>query len=175
MNGGGGAAAVSNDGDAASKKYQRSSPAGRNKRSTDGSNAPVLDKINLSAPIADLFPYCTVSFADIAGFTAWSSTREPAQVFVLLQSLYQAFDLIAKRRQVFKVETIGDSYLAVTGLPKPQSNHALIMARYVIAFLTRSINKNSWNATPSFVGSLLILAPNTPIVKTCTAVLRQNA
>ena len=55
-------------------------------------------------PIADLFPNCTVLFADIAGFTAWSSTRDPAQVFVLLQSVYQAFDVIAKRRKVFKVE-----------------------------------------------------------------------
>jgi class 3 adenylate cyclase len=48
-----------------------------------------------------------VLFADLAGFTAWSSTREPAQVFLLLQTLYQNFDLIAKRRRVFKVETIG--------------------------------------------------------------------
>ena len=40
-----------------------------------------------SKPIADLFPNCTVLFADIAGFTAWSSTREPAQVFILLQSV----------------------------------------------------------------------------------------
>jgi len=61
------------------------------------------------APIADLYPNATVLFADIAGFTAWSSSREPAQVFVLLQSVYQAFDVIAKRRKVFKVETIGDS------------------------------------------------------------------
>lgn len=59
--------------------------------------------------IADLFPSCTVLFADIAGFTAWSSTREPSQVFILLQNLYQAFDKIAIRRKVFKVETIGDS------------------------------------------------------------------
>jgi class 3 adenylate cyclase len=81
-------------------------------------------------PIADLFPHCTVYFADIAGFTAWSSTREPAQVFVLLQAVYQAFDLLAKRRKVFKVETIGDSYVAVTGLPEPQDNHAIIMAKF---------------------------------------------
>ena len=81
-------------------------------------------------PIADLFPHCTVFFADIAGFTAWSSTREPAQVFLLLQAVYQAFDTLAKRRRVFKVETIGDSYVAVTGLPEPQSNHAVIMARF---------------------------------------------
>lgn len=36
--------------------------------------------------------------------------REPAQVFVLLQTIYQAFDVLAKKHKVFKVETIGDSY-----------------------------------------------------------------
>jgi len=45
---------------------------------------------------------------DIAGFTAWSSERDPSQVFILLQSIYGAFDHLAKRRRVFKVETIGD-------------------------------------------------------------------
>jgi class 3 adenylate cyclase len=80
-------------------------------------------------PIADLFPNCTVLFADISGFTAWSSSREPAQVFILLQTVYQVFDAVAKRLRVFKVETIGDSYVAVTGLPEAQPNHAVIMAR----------------------------------------------
>jgi len=46
-------------------------------------------------------------FADIAGFTAWSSLREPSQVFFLLESVYNAFDKIAKKMKVFKVETIG--------------------------------------------------------------------
>ena len=87
------------------------------------------DDVDLQ-PIADLFPHCTVLFADISGFTAWSSTREPAQVFTLLQTLYQAFDVIARRRGVFKVETIGDSYVAVTGLPEPQEQHVLIMAKF---------------------------------------------
>jgi len=81
-------------------------------------------------PIADFFPNCTVFFADIAGFTAWSSSREPAQVFLLLQTIYSEFDKIAKRRRVFKVETIGDSYVAVTGLPEPQTHHATIMAKF---------------------------------------------
>jgi class 3 adenylate cyclase len=82
------------------------------------------------APIADLFPQCTVLFADISGFTAWSSERSPSQVFVLLETLYGAFDRIADRRGVFKVETIGDCYVAVTGLPIPKRDHATVMARF---------------------------------------------
>ena len=81
-------------------------------------------------PIADLFPECTVFFADIAGFTRWSSTREPVQVFTLLQELYGVIDKIAKKFHIFKVETIGDCYMAVTGLPLPQANHAQLMARF---------------------------------------------
>jgi class 3 adenylate cyclase len=56
--------------------------------------------------------------------------REPSQVFILLETLYSAFDAIAARRGVFKIETIGDCYVAVTGLPKPQKHHAVIMARF---------------------------------------------
>ena len=89
---------------------------GANHRLKTFLNGNAVGTENGTQPIADLFPHCTVFFGDIAGFTAWSSTREPAQVFVLLQAVYQAFDLLAKRRNVFKVETIGDSYVAVTGL-----------------------------------------------------------
>jgi class 3 adenylate cyclase len=58
----------------------------------------------VTAPIADLFTECTVMFADIAGFTAWSSVRDPCQVFTLLEAVYGAFDAIAAKRGVFKVE-----------------------------------------------------------------------
>jgi class 3 adenylate cyclase len=81
-------------------------------------------------PIADLFPETTILFADISGFTAWSSMREPTQVFTLLETIYRAFDEIARRRRVFKVETIGDCYVAVTGLPDPRKDHAVVMARF---------------------------------------------
>jgi hypothetical protein len=39
-----------------------------------------------SKPIADLFPETTIMFADIPGFTAWSSMREPWQVSVACAS-----------------------------------------------------------------------------------------
>jgi hypothetical protein len=88
-------------------------------------------------PIADLFPEATVMFADIVGFTAWSSTREPSQVFTLLETVYNAFDKIANRRKVFKVETIGDCYVAVAGLPDPRKDHAVCMARFANDCLVR--------------------------------------
>eukprot|EP00980_Cylindrotheca_fusiformis_P004405 scaffold934_cov132-Cylindrotheca_fusiformis.AAC.1 len=82
------------------------------------------------APLADLFLETTVVFADIAGFTAWSSAREPAQVFILLETIYGEFDKRAYRHNVFKVETVGDCYVAVAGLPEPDKDHAMAACRF---------------------------------------------
>ena len=83
-----------------------------------------------SKPIAELYPEATVLFADIAGFTAWSSIREPSQVFTLLESIFGVFDSVANACGVFKVETVGDCYVAVCGLPEPNHDHAIVMARF---------------------------------------------
>mgnify|MGYP000686093088 CR=1 FL=1 len=88
------------------------------------------DVMYKSKPIADLFPETTILFADISGFTAWSSTREPSHVFILLETIYRAFDEIAKRRGIFKVDTVGDCHVAATGLPDPRMDHAVAMARF---------------------------------------------
>jgi class 3 adenylate cyclase len=98
-----------------------------------GSQASVFG----SAPIADLFPSCTVMFIDIANFTAWCSEREPSQVFILLENIYHEFDKIADQLGVFKVETIGDSYVAVAGLPTPREDHAVVMARFACICLSK--------------------------------------
>jgi Adenylate and Guanylate cyclase catalytic domain len=108
------------NGDATKKKLQRFIKQGE-------VSTPTKDK---GMPIADLYPETTVLFADIVGFTAWSSVRSPTQVFHLLESVYGAFDEIAKKRGVFKVETIGDSYVAVVGLPTARKHHAVVMARF---------------------------------------------
>ena len=73
----------------------------------NGEGAEMQSLVRNSPPIASLYPDTTVMFADIVGFTQWSSARQPADVFTLLETLYGAFDAIAIRRKVFKVETIG--------------------------------------------------------------------
>lgn len=98
----------------------------------------VDDLTLMPKPIADLFQHTTVLFADIAGFTSWTSKREPEQVFSLLQTLFNTFDMIAKKRWIFKLETIGDCYLTVTGLPEPQDDHAVRITKFARECLFRT-------------------------------------
>eukprot|EP00538_Stauroneis_constricta_P004292 CAMPEP_0119565374 /NCGR_PEP_ID=MMETSP1352-20130426/29797_1 /TAXON_ID=265584 /ORGANISM="Stauroneis constricta, Strain CCMP1120" /LENGTH=876 /DNA_ID=CAMNT_0007614265 /DNA_START=1 /DNA_END=2631 /DNA_ORIENTATION=- len=93
--------------------------------SRDGRSEMANDK-----PIADKFEDTTILFADLVGFTKWSASKTPEQVFDLLEILYGAFDKLSKRHRVFKVETIGDCYMAATGLPLPQPKHATIMVHF---------------------------------------------
>jgi class 3 adenylate cyclase len=44
--------------------------------------------------------------------------------------MFNAFDASAKRRRVYKVETVGDCYVAVTGVPNAQVDHAVAMCRF---------------------------------------------
>ncbi|CAB9506382.1 Receptor-type guanylate cyclase gcy [Seminavis robusta] len=94
--------------------------------------------INDSEPIADLFPNASVMFADISGFTAWSSERDPSQVFRLLETLYRSMDKAARRFRIFKVETIGDCYVAATGLPDPREDHLEALVRFARTSLLRT-------------------------------------
>ena len=87
------------------------------------------EALSNSKPLAELFPEATIMFGDLVGFTAWSSQREPHQVFRLLETIYASFDKIAVKRGIFKVETIGDCYVAVCGVPNPRKDHALNMSR----------------------------------------------
>ena len=67
--------------------------------------------------------------------------REPEHVFTLLEIVFRTFDKSARKRAVFKVETIADCYVTVTGLPEPQVDHALCMVRFARDALSR-VNKN---------------------------------
>ena len=81
-------------------------------------------------PIADLFHETSIMFADIVGFTEWSSNHSPEEVFHLLETLFLEFDRIAARMNVFKLGTIGDCYIAVTGIPDLRPDHAVVLCQF---------------------------------------------
>ncbi|MBZ0195625.1 MAG: tetratricopeptide repeat protein, partial [Deltaproteobacteria bacterium] len=75
----------------------------------------------------------TVLFMDIVGFTSLCSKIPPAHVVHLLKAIFAVCDKVSAEHGLTKIKTIGDSYMAASGVPEYQADHAVRAARAGLA------------------------------------------
>lgn len=91
-------------------------------------------KINYQT-IADGFNDCSVLFADLEGFTSFSQSVSPEGLVQVLNEIFSNFDDLVEKYNMEKIKTIGDSYMAVAGLPEPRNDHADAVAGFAMEIL----------------------------------------
>ncbi|XP_055587233.1 adenylate cyclase, germination specific [Uranotaenia lowii] len=88
---------------------------------------------------AEYYSAVTIFFSDIVGFTEIAAECTPLEVVSFLNSIYRMFDERIECYDVYKIETIGDSYMVASGLPVKNGNkHASEIATMALDLLDAS-------------------------------------
>lgn len=94
--------------------------------------------------IADEYSEVSVLFADIVGFTNISQNISPVMLVENLNNIFTHFDKLVEQNGVEKIKTIGDAYMAVSGLNVQGQGHTKRMADLALMMLS-DIGKFSLN------------------------------
>ena len=82
--------------------------------------------------VARYYPDITVMFTDFKGFTHIAEKLSPEQLVQEIDEFFTAFDLIMEKNGIEKIKTIGDAYMAASGLPAVNDTHALDMVNAAV-------------------------------------------
>ena len=112
-----------------------------------------------------LFEPVSVLMLVFVGFTDMAVASDPTVTVTELNDIFTAFDRISELHGCERIKTVGDCYMAVTGLPHPAPDHALSAARCaskMIRYLNRrnATHQHQWQAhigiaSGSVVGSVV--------------------
>ena len=75
----------------------------------------VADSLRSNKTTSEMFDSATVCFTEIDGFKNIARACTPLQLFDLLNTIYKTFDARIDNNDVYKVETINDSYMVASG------------------------------------------------------------
>ncbi|MFB5652332.1 adenylate/guanylate cyclase domain-containing protein [Leptospira wolffii] len=86
---------------------------------------PIAERLKRNpSTIADGYQMVTILFADIENFTVISQKVSPEALVHFLNDVFSHFDLLAEKYGMEKIKTIGDAYMAVSGIPIWNEHHA---------------------------------------------------
>lgn len=93
--------------------------------------------------ISQKYPNATILFSDIVGFTKMSSQMTAEETVFMLNELVSLFDKRAEVEGIEKIKTIGDAYMAATGLTTDtNSMGAVKMVRFAKGLISDVQNFN---------------------------------
>ena len=72
---------------------------------------------------ASFYSSASILFTDFVGFTTISEDVDPGELVASLDEFFSIFDQIMSKHDLRKVKTIGDSYMAVGGIPDGRQGH----------------------------------------------------
>ena len=84
----------------------------------------------------------SILFTDFVDFTQISASIPPSKLVNELNAIFYQFDDIIRETGLEKIKTIGDSYMAVAGLPVECEDHAIRCVRAAIAMLRQIEERN---------------------------------
>lgn len=111
------------------------------------------------------FDSASVLMLDFVDFTEMAVSQDPGAVIAELNDIFSAFDRIVELFDCERIKTIGDAYVAVSGLPHPNPDHAGALARVALRmkrFLEKrnASHPNTWRfriglAAGPLIGSMV--------------------
>ncbi|MCE2789670.1 MAG: tetratricopeptide repeat protein [Saprospiraceae bacterium] len=90
----------------------------------------------------------SVIFTDFVGFTRVAESMSPQELVAELNQCFSAFDNIVSRYGIEKIKTIGDAYMAVSGLPTERHDHAALAVAAAREFLNYIRDSQKSSASP---------------------------
>jgi len=90
-----------------------------------------------------LFENASILMIDFVGHTEMEIARDPAALVTELNDMFNVFDRISDMFGCERIRTVGDAYVAVSGLPEPTPEHAHNIARVGLRMLRYIERRNS--------------------------------